>query len=142
MRQLYRDGYLIGKTLDYGCGHGYDAYLYKMDLYDPFYFPLMPEGPYDTITCNYVLNVIESPVERRFVISDIQSLLAENGNAFITVRNDVKNLKGYTKKKTWQGHVSLPENLIVYINSNFITYNIKKMTTIKLGDISINFKVL
>ena len=44
--------------LDFGCGRGTDAATYGMDAYDPYWRPEKPTGPYDTIVCIYVLNVV------------------------------------------------------------------------------------
>lgn len=125
MRKLLKDGWIVGRSLDYGCGRGDDSYFLSMFRYDPHYFPVKPTGQFDTITCNYVLNVIESPNERVEVLRIIKDLLTEKGNALITVRNDIDNLRGYTKIGTWQGKIEL--NLpVVYRNSNFITYLMRK----------------
>jgi len=96
-----------GRALDYGCGHGFDADSLGAEKYDPHYFPTRPEGKYNLIYCNYVLNVIEDPAERLKVIEDIRSFLAPKGVAYISVRNDREKLIGYKKKGTWQGHVEL-----------------------------------
>lgn len=124
-KKLYTDGKLLGRRLDYGCGYGVDSGLYCMVGYDPYYRNVKPRGQFDTITCTYVLNVIESPSERDAVIRTIQSLLTEDGKAYITVRNDLKNLNGYTKIGTWQGKVEL-DLPILYKNSGFITYVLEK----------------
>lgn len=125
MKKLFKDGWIIGRTLDYGCGRGDDSYFLNMKRYDPHYFPVSPVGQFDTITCNYVLNVIESPRERGEVLRHINDLLAPNGCALITVRNDIDKLNGYTKIGTWQGKIelSLP---VVYRNAKFVTYLMRK----------------
>ena len=96
-----------GRALDYGCGHGFDADSLGADKYDPHYFPTHPEGKYNLIYCNYVLNVIEDTEIRYRVIADIYNLLERGGVAFISVRNDRKKLNGITKRGTWQGYVEL-----------------------------------
>lgn len=72
VRQSLRDGLLSRDTtvLDYGCGRGQDvARLEKMGIpaigWDPFYAPDTPLVSRDVVFLNYVLNVIESPEERR-----------------------------------------------------------------------------
>lgn len=100
-------GKIIGAVLDYGCGKGFDALAYGMDSYDPHYQPIKPRGPFDTIICNYVLNIIESPEERARVLLTIRNLLAPGGCAYITVRNDKKALNGTTRIGTWQGMIKL-----------------------------------
>lgn len=107
MRQLATDGLIINRALDYGCGWGCDAETYGMESYDPHYQPIMPMGLFKTITCNYVLNVIESNIERLKVLTDIQRRLELQGVAYITVRNDKRALNGITKIGTWQGLIML-----------------------------------
>jgi hypothetical protein len=121
MRALDAKGLLGGRKLDYGCGKGMDAQTYGMDKYDPHYAPELPEGPYDTITCNYVLNVIESFYERELVIASIRELLAPGGRAYITVRNDKGALNGETKRGTWQGHIEL-DAPIIQETRGYVTY--------------------
>ena len=107
MKWLASQERIVGNALDYGCGKAYDAREYCMKSYDPHYYPIMPDGRFDTITCNYVLNVIKSPVERLRVLTDIRDRLARGGKAYITVRNDRRALCGITAKGTWQGHIML-----------------------------------
>lgn len=96
-------------VFDYGCGRGTDGkYLEalgcRVGKYDPFYFPDPPTDgdQYDLVTCHYVLNVIEDPVERTEVLANVIALLNPEGRAFVTVRGDVKHLHGYTKAGTYQ----------------------------------------
>lgn len=107
MKYLADNGLIQGRALDYGCGHGTDAHEYDMESYDPHYCPDMPRGLFNTITCNYVLNVIESPLLRCGVLADIRCRLDVGGKAYITVRNDKRALRGVTKIGTWQCHVIL-----------------------------------
>jgi 2-polyprenyl-3-methyl-5-hydroxy-6-metoxy-1,4-benzoquinol methylase len=119
--RLAKDGLLDGRCLDYGCGKSPDAEVYDMKKFDPHFSPEMPKGKFDTITCTYVLNVIESETERFKVLLDIQSRLTPTGIAYITVRNDIKSLNGKTSTGTWQGKITL--NLpIQYKTSSYITY--------------------
>ena len=110
MRNLDKKGLLVGKMLDYGCGRGFDAEHFKMDKYDPHYAPQEPKDKYDTITCNYVLNVLEEE-EMHEVIHKLTTLLNKDGKVYITVRRDIeKNLgkEGFTSKGTFQRNVVLP----------------------------------
>ncbi len=110
MRNLDKKGLLIGNMLDYGCGRGFDANHFNMDGYDPHYSPDEPTGLYDTITCNYVLNVVHED-QGQEILSKINNLLKDEGKAYITVRRDIeKNLgkEGYTSKGTFQRNVVLP----------------------------------
>lgn len=98
------------RRLDYGCGKGFDADTLGFQKYDLNHFPAIPEGTFDIITCIYVLNVIENPLERDMVCQDIIDRLADCGTAYIAVRNDLDtDEKGYiTSTGTWQGHVGVP----------------------------------
>lgn len=102
-----------GTVLDYGCGKGKDAEAleergFNVEKYDPVHHPVIPTGKFDTIICNYVLNVVEEGVNRGKVLYNIRSLLNDGGAAYISVRNDLKDdvvkVKGYN-----QYRVSLPE---------------------------------
>lgn len=121
MVKLKGAGRLIGKMLDYGCGKGYDASHFGMDSFDPHYQPNMPSGLFDTITCNFVLNVIECPDSREAVIQDVMDRLNEGGRAYFTVRTDHKRLNGYTSTGSWQGKIVL-DMPIVSRGSGFVTY--------------------
>jgi len=94
------------KSLDYGCGRGFDADQLGMDKFDPHYFPTAPAGGYDVVTCNYVLNVIPEDSEREKVLLQLQAQAAYRGTVYVAVRNDKAALKGWTSKGTWQGDIS------------------------------------
>lgn len=111
---------LAGRVLDYGCGRGSDARELGCESFDPHYQPVMPSGVFDTIICNYVLNVIESDKERRSVLCDIAARLRPSGIAYITVRADKKALTGH-KKDTWQGYIEL-DLPVVQRASGYVTY--------------------
>ena len=110
---LLDKGLLKGRVLDFGCGKGFDVeYLsglgYNIQGFDPYYQPEKPIGKFDTIICNYVLNVLE-PSEWDSVLSDIKELLNNNGIAYIAVRRDIKE-EGYRrhgKGQTYQTNVEL-----------------------------------
>ena len=114
MKWLDANGLLKGKMLDYGCGRGYDADTFGMEKYDPFWFKCddFCAEEFDTITCNYVLNVIEDAKERTYAVERMQRWLKPNGSLYIAVRADKKNLNGYTKRGTWQGYIVLGNELI------------------------------
>lgn len=80
---------MYGRCLDYGCGRGFDCDFLGIDGFDPNWRPERPVGKYDTIFCNYVLNVV-SEEEQAEIIKDIRDLLNPNGRAYFTVRRDIK----------------------------------------------------
>ena len=73
MKFLEDEGHLEGRVLDYGCGRGFDAGALGLESYDPYFFPEVPKGKFDTITCNYVLNVVDEETEA-YLIPDQQFL--------------------------------------------------------------------
>jgi ATP adenylyltransferase len=104
---------LIGDVLDFGCGRGFDVRYYGIDGYDPNWGPSeFPKKKYDTIACNWVLNVV-SEEEQNIIIKQIKSLLKPNGKAYITVRRDIK--EGYLVKDYQQR--------LVYLNLESIEKN-------------------
>ena len=124
-RRLAEDGFLAGRLLDYGSGRGQDARSYGMDQWDPHYHPRRPQGKFDTVTCTYVLNVIEQPDERAHVLRDIRRLLKPGGKAYITVRNDRKALRGRTSRGTWQGLIRL-DLPVLYRTGDYVTYKLEE----------------
>jgi 2-polyprenyl-3-methyl-5-hydroxy-6-metoxy-1,4-benzoquinol methylase len=87
--RILRDkGLLKGEVLDYGCGKGKDVEALGCDGYDPTYAPDFPEGPYDTILCTYVLNVVSARAERD-ILKKVKGLLKPGGTAYFTVRRDI-----------------------------------------------------
>jgi ATP adenylyltransferase len=126
MRYLYASGRLQGRMLDYGCGRGTDAEAFGMEGFDPFHRPELPAGPFDTVTCNYVLNVIPSEAERRAVLDSVLALLAPGGVAYVSVRNDTRSLNGWTSKGTWQGDVGVPGATLLRSTSAFRLYELRK----------------
>jgi len=124
MRILFEQNRLTGKMLDFGCGKGKDADFFKMDKYDPFYFPETLENSYDTITCQYVLNVL--PIEQeKEVLLRIKYLLNEKGMAYITVRRDLTK-EGLTSKKTYQRNVFLDLPIFYEEKFSFCIYQMIK----------------
>ena len=124
MQYLAARGMLRGRMLDFGCGRGYDADAYGMEKFDPHWSPVMPEGTFDTVVCNYVLNVIPSPSKRDDVLTVLSRSLAKGGIAYISVRNDRSALNGWTKRNTWQGLIEL-DLPVVTTNSNFTMYRLE-----------------
>jgi|2_EtaG_2_1085320.scaffolds.fasta_scaffold00330_31 hypothetical protein len=116
---------LKGKCLDFGCGKGFDCDALGIDGYDPHYRPRHLEfDGYDTVMCNFVLNCL--PEEEWFDVIKgiIGTLKLDGGIAYISVRNDKKNLNGFTMKDTFQTFVEL-DYPIVKKTSNFVMYKIE-----------------
>jgi 2-polyprenyl-3-methyl-5-hydroxy-6-metoxy-1,4-benzoquinol methylase len=88
-RTLRELGLLKGRVLDYGCGRGGDADRLDCERWDPWWWPAMPEGKFDTILCTYVLNVLPAD-EEEDILEDIRDRLrAHGGKAYVTVRRDL-----------------------------------------------------
>lgn len=128
-RWLFLKNKISGNVLDYGCGFGEDVkFLQSKGIktigYDKFYSKEYPDEKFDTIICNYVLNVL-LPIEQTTVIMNISELLKPGGKAFFSVRRDII-YEGYRihkihKVKTYQCNVSLPFKSI-YKNDNCEIY--------------------
>ncbi|MBW6499079.1 MAG: HIT domain-containing protein [Bacteroidales bacterium] len=113
---LFKNKLLIGKILDFGCGFGKDVELlsqqgFYISGYDKFYFKEYPKEKFDTIICNYVLNVLE-PDDQVEVLMSVSELLKPKGKAYFTVRRDLKS-EGFRihkihQKPTYQCNVKLP----------------------------------
>lgn len=115
--QIYKSE-LKGKILNYGSGHGEDTELLNLEgfevcNYDKYFNSNADMNiQYDTIICNYVLNVIPTIDERAEVLEHINKLLKYDGFAYITVRHpsELKNIKSsdiyndgiITSKNTFQ----------------------------------------
>lgn len=81
-------GLVRGRVLDFGCGFGFDADHFGWEGYDPYYRPQEPTGPYDTILCTLVLNVL-SRRNRAAAIERVGALLAPDGRAYLAVARNV-----------------------------------------------------
>ncbi len=115
-RVLQQRGLLKGRILDFGCGFGFDTdelrrQGYDIVGYDNYYRPDRPEGKFDTIICNYVLNVLE-PYAQAEVMMDVSNLLKPEGTAYFAVRRDLTKegfrLHAIHKQYTYQCVVRLP----------------------------------
>ncbi len=128
--RFYKEHHLLhGRILDYGCGYGYDTDAlvqqgYDITGYDNYYRPTYPNGHFDTIICNYVLNVLE-PYAQAEVMMNVSNLLSPNGTAYFAVRRDLKHegfrLHTIYHEYTYQCNVILPFPSLVK-NSSFEIY--------------------
>jgi len=101
------------QTLDYGCGRGDDAKTCKWEKYDPHFFPKLDKRfKWNTIICNYVLNVVDEKTERK-IIKEVKALLHNGGTAYFSVRRD-KFKEGETTIGTFQ-RWSTPKLKSLYI---------------------------
>ena len=128
-RWLKQNNLLKGEILDFGCGFGFDTDQLKeqgFDIvgYDNHYRPDYPQKRFDTIICNYVLNVLE-PNEQAEVLMSVSELLKPTGKAYFAVRRDLKS-EGFRthylhKQPTYQSNVKLPYKS-VFVNENCEIY--------------------
>ena len=113
-----------GRVLDFGCGTGTDvAFLREQGIditgYDPHYAPAWPTGRFDTILCQYVLNVL-LPEEQVQVLMAVAELLEPAGHAYFTVRRDIKcaGFRSHTEydgAKVYQCNVVLPYRSVLAV---------------------------
>jgi 2-polyprenyl-3-methyl-5-hydroxy-6-metoxy-1,4-benzoquinol methylase len=97
MRILKEKGLLKGTILDYGCGNYDDCKIlqnegfniFGYDKYNPVYKEdrLISSVRYDTLTCNYVFNVVPNLQEHYDLIELLKKL---SDNCYIAVRSDIK----------------------------------------------------
>lgn len=120
-KELFSRGAIRGRVLDFGSGSGVDvAFLRENGFdvlgYDPFYAPTYPTGQFDTILCQYVLNVL-LPEEQVQVLMAVSELLKPTGRAFFTVRRDIKRAGFRTHikfdQKVYQCNVVLPFKSVI-----------------------------
>jgi len=80
---LLEKGLIVGDVLDYGSGM--DAHAY--DSFDPAFDPdyTLLHNQYDTVICNYVINVIPLEHNRFELIRTLQTLVKEGGNIYLSI---------------------------------------------------------
>jgi len=110
-----------GRVLDFGCGYGADVdFLLEKGVdavgYDPHYAPRLPEGPFDTILCHYVLNVLMRQRQSE-ILMEVSELLSPTGAAYFSVRRDLRRpgfrLHYIHREHTYQTNVVLPFETVV-----------------------------
>jgi len=144
-RSLFKEKRLIGKILDFGCGLGADVEFLRNNkleviAYDKYYFPEYPQEKFDTIICNYVLNVL-LPEEQTQVLMEVAQLLKSSGKAYFAVRRDIKKngfiYNSKRKVSVYQCNVLLPFSS-VFKTEYCEIYEYQHYTTIYKGDKSIS----
>lgn len=144
-RFLFKEKRLSGKILDFGCGLGADVDFLKKNkfdvtAYDKHYFPEYPQDTFDTIICNYVLNVL-LPEEQTDVLMEISHLLKSSGKAYFSVRRDIKkNGFIYNPKRqvsVYQCNVELPF-FSIFKTEYCEIYEYQHYTTLHKGNKSIS----
>jgi 2-polyprenyl-3-methyl-5-hydroxy-6-metoxy-1,4-benzoquinol methylase len=71
-----------GRALDYGCGPGpvlkvlLERAGFASEIYDPFFAPQSPQGPFDLVTCTEALEHVYAPKE---VLATLCGLLSRGG---------------------------------------------------------------
>ena len=131
-RVLHETGRLKGRVLDYGAGRGGDTDRlselgYDIHAYDPQWGPKKISGTFNTIMCNYVLNVLPREADKR-LIANIRRLLRRGGVAYVTVRGDTKKFSKagkWTGAETFQRDVYLPYKRVMGVTGNRM-YEIRK----------------
>ena len=124
-----------GRTLDYGCGWGFDADHFKWESFDPYYRPKKLQGPFDTIVCLSVINAL-SKNNRTKVIQKIRDLLAEDGTAYFSVPRDIPTSGKMGLHHSFQNYVvlTLPS---IFSDKSMEIYVLKK--TSKFDDKTMEF---
>lgn len=120
LRWLQEKKLLLGRVLDYGCGHGP---WFDMEGYDPEYKPTQPTGKFDTIVSVYVLNVVNVTMGV-YILKAIRSLLKADGIAYVVVRRDLPK-EGKEGRGTFQRYVELDLPSIRKVSSYEI-YEVRK----------------
>ena len=100
-----------------------DGLTGDVDAYDLHYAPDgITRRKYQTITCHYVLNVVDEH-ERMAILNQIRLLLKKGGTAYVTVRRDL-TADYTTPKGTQQYLVFLPAHVEVESRGKFIIYRL------------------
>ncbi len=117
-------GNIKGRVLDFGCGFGLDASHFGWDAYDPYYRQEAVQGPYDTVICDHVLNMLTRQ-SRANAIENVRSLLADDGAAFLIAPRNISMRGKVAMRKRIQNYVvlSLPS---IYADAKLEIYRLEK----------------
>ena len=135
MKEILKGVSLEGKRgLDYGAGRGFDADALGLEKYDPnpkWGYDSIPEGRFDYIFCNYVLNVVD-PSHVGVVVRDITSRLIEGGEAYFSVRADIPTtVKGKTQYDVFLDQVDSSAKLVKEVKGKYRIYKILNGVTLE-----------
>ena len=97
---------LRGRVLDYGCGFGFDADHFGWEAYDPHYRQKVPDGPFETIVCNHVANMLTRE-SREELFRALRALLAPQGQAYVSVSRKIPRAGKVALRKRIQNYVVL-----------------------------------
>jgi len=93
-------------VLDFGCGLGFDADHFGWVGYDPYYRQQEPDGLFNTIICNHVLNMLTRG-SRQAALKSIQKFLSDDGVAWLIVPRNIPTIGKLGARKRIQNYVVL-----------------------------------
>lgn len=113
-----------GRTLDYGCGFGFDADHFGWESFDPYYRQTKPVGVFNTIICNHVANML-TRASRAAMFMEIDRLLTAKGAAYICVSRKIPEIGKAGIRQRIQNYVvlSLPS---IHRDDDMETYRLTK----------------
>lgn len=128
LKVLKESELLNGSILDYGCGYGESIDILKEEGYDVVgydRFNTVYAGEevlnrrYDTLTCNYVFNVIPSLEEHNTLLEYLKTL---SDNIYISVRSDLRAVKDtWVYAESSLGYWTTTDSFQRFYNDDMIT---------------------
>ena len=103
---LLNQNLINGRTLDYGCGQGFDADQLNWESFDPYYRPNLPEGKFDTIVVNHVLNILTKN-SRQSLYKKVDDLLDQHGKVYFSVARNIPKEGKHGPRKRLQNYIIL-----------------------------------